>query len=75
MKLGKIHPATNMQNTWNRFRIQTDDDAKIFSDTVQNVSRHPQLVAHVDAFGGTDLVLPLGRHHLRVRSTDSDSRK
>lgn len=34
---------------------------------------HPQLVAHRDARARPDLVLPLGRHHLRVDARDLDA--
>lgn len=45
-----------------RLRVEGDDDAEVLGDAVQQVARHPQHVAHLDAFTRTHLVLPLQAH-------------
>ena len=52
--------------TRDRFWIQTDTDAKIFSHAPEEESRHPQLIAHFNAFTWSDLELPLGGHHFGI---------
>lgn len=44
------------------FGIQRRHNAKVFTDAVQQEARDPQMVAHLDAFAGTDLELPLKEH-------------
>ena len=41
------------------FRVRGDDDAEVLCDPVQEVSPHPEVVAHLDALAGADLKLPL----------------
>lgn len=44
-------------------RVEGGHDAKVFTYTVQDKAGCPQMVAHVDAFTGTNLELPLETRH------------
>ena len=41
--------------------VKRGDDAKIFTDAVQEEACHPEMITHVDAFTRPDLELPLDR--------------
>lgn len=56
-----------------RLGVERDLGAKLFGDTVQQETRNPQVVAHLDALAGADLVLPLGRHDLGVDTRNVDA--
>merc|ERR1719171_900194 len=53
-----------------RLRVESHSHLEILTDPLHDVARHPHMVAAVDANTRPDLVLPLARHHLRVRSGD-----
>ena len=48
-------------------------DIEHLADAVHDVARHPQVVSHVDAGAGANLVLPLGGQHLAVDARDVDA--
>ena len=54
---------------------ERDRHVEIFSNALENVTRHPKLVSHVDAKDGTDLILPLARHDLGICAGNSDASK
>ena len=39
--------------------VERDEEAEVLCDPVQEVSPHPEVVAHLDALAGADLKLPL----------------
>jgi hypothetical protein len=41
------------------FRVKAGDHAKVFSNAMQQVTRHPQLVSHLYTLTWTHLELPL----------------
>lgn len=47
----------------------------VYGSAVYGRPGHPELVTHVDAGAGPDLVLPLGRHDLRVDAGDVEAGK
>jgi hypothetical protein len=53
--------------------LEGDTDAELFSDTVEKETGHPEVITHVDARAGADLVLPLGGHDLSVDTGDVDT--
>jgi len=53
--------------------VERDDDAKVFRDSVEEVTGHPEMITHVDALAGTDLELPLTGHDLGVDTRDGDT--
>ena len=53
--------------------MEGDLDTKLFGNSFQQVSGHPQLVTHLDALARTDLEFPLGRHDLGVDTGDRDA--
>ena len=50
-----------------------DGHIEVLSDTLEKITRYPQVVSHGDAFNGTNLVFPLAWHNLSVGTTDVDS--
>ena len=52
-----------------------DSHVVVFSNALENVTRHPKLVSHVNAKDGTDLILPLARHDLSICAGDGDASK
>ena len=52
-----------------------DSHVEVFSNALENVTRHPKLISHVDAEDGTDLILPLAWHDFSVCARDSDAGK
>ncbi len=55
------------------FGVERNLDTPLFGDTDEEISRHPEVVTHLDAFTGTDLEFPLSRHHLGVDATNFDA--
>ena len=53
--------------------VEGDADTKLFSDTVEKETGHPEVITHIDARAGANLVLPLGRHDLGVDTRDVDT--
>ena len=43
-----------------------DGHIEVLSDALENITRHPQVVSHGDAFNGANLVFPLAWHDLSV---------
>merc|ERR1719411_2255793 len=56
-----------------RLRVEGDDDPEVLGDPAEKVAGDPEVVSHVDALAGPDLVLPLGRHDLGVGAGDPDA--
>ena len=56
-----------------RLRVQRGHDAEILANAMKDESGHPQMIAAFDAFAGTNLILPLRRHHFRVGAADLNS--
>jgi hypothetical protein len=50
--------------TLHRLRVECDDHPELLGHAVEQVAGHPELVAHLDAFTGAHLELPLAGHHL-----------
>lgn len=57
-----------------RLGVEGDFDAPLLSNTDEQETRHPEVVAHIDSLAGADLELPLGRHDLGVDTRDVDAR-
>merc|ERR1719150_901937 len=53
-------------------RVEADHYPKVLSDPAEEVAGDPEVVAHLDALAGSDLVLPLCGHHLGVGAGDPD---
>jgi hypothetical protein len=45
-------------------------DTPLLSDANEKIPCHPEVITHRDSFAGTDLELPLRRHHFGVNATD-----
>ena len=45
-----------------------DGDVEVLSDALKNIARDPKLVTHIETEDRSDLILPLARHHLGVRT-------
>jgi hypothetical protein len=58
---------------WEKFWVERDGEAELFSTSVEEVSSHPHVVSLVDALAWTDLELPLSWHDLSVGSGNSDT--
>ena len=54
----------------NGLRVERRHHAKVLADAVEEETRHPEMVADLDALARADLVFPLGRHHFRVGAAD-----
>merc|ERR550517_2422075 len=52
--------------------IKGHHHSEVLGHSAEEISRYPEIVPHVDAFGGADLVLPLSRHDLGVGARHSD---
>ena len=52
--------------------IKGHHHSEVLGHSAEEISGDPEIVPHVDAFGGADLVLPLSRHDLGVGARDSD---
>jgi hypothetical protein len=48
-------------------------DSPLLTDTEEEETGHPEVVAHVDTLARADLELPLRRHHLGVDTRDVDT--
>lgn len=59
--------------TGNGLRMERDLSTEFFGDTVEEETRHPKVVAHLDTLARTDLVLPLSGHDLGVDAGDVDT--
>merc|ERR1712055_745240 len=70
-EVGVSTSAVPVASHW--FGVKIDHHAKIFSDSLEEVSADPEVVTHVNALGGSYLVLPLGRHHLSIGSRHPDT--
>jgi hypothetical protein len=53
--------------------VEGDLSPKLLGDTVEQETGHPEVIAHLNALAGTDLVLPLGGHDLGVDAGDVDA--
>ncbi len=56
--------------TLDRLGVNTDFNAEGFSDTVEEVSSHPEVVAAFNSFASSDLELPLSGHNLAIGSVN-----
>ena len=52
-----------------------DSHVEVFSNALEDVTRHPKLVSHVNAKDGTDLILPLARHDFSICAGYGDAGK
>jgi hypothetical protein len=52
---------------------ERDQNTELLRNPVEQETRHPQLVPHLDALAGADLVLPLGGHDLGVDTGNVDA--
>lgn len=57
---------------WHRLWMQADDDTKLLSQPVQDISGYPEVISSGGSYAGTNLELPLGRHDLCIGSADRD---
>jgi hypothetical protein len=55
------------------FRMEGDLNTPLFSDANKKITSHPEVIAHGNTLAGSDLELPLRRHHLSVNTTDVDA--
>lgn len=55
------------------FGIQGGHHPKVLTHAVQQEAGHPQVVAHLDAFAGADLELPLKKQQQRGTGNNSAS--
>lgn len=55
------------------FGVEGDFDTPLFSNADEKIASHPEVVSHGDAFTGTNLELPLGRHNFSVDTADVDA--
>lgn len=53
--------------------VERNLDTKLLSDSVEEVSGHPELIGHGDTLARANLVLPLRRHDLSVDTGDVDT--
>eukprot|EP00964_Phaeocystis_antarctica_P126984 scaffold90645_cov63-Phaeocystis_antarctica.AAC.3 len=58
-----------------RLGVEGDVDLEVLGDTLQDVARHPHVIAGGDADRRADLELPLARHDLGVGARDGDLRE
>src|SRR6185369_14831560 len=58
---------------FHRLRIERRAHAELFTDTIKQPARQPQLVGDVGRADRPDLELPLRRHDLGVRADDVDA--
>lgn len=56
-----------------RLGVKRDADTILLADAVHDVPRHPQVVARINSFAWTDLVLPLPGHHFGICSSNLHS--
>merc|ERR1719359_738882 len=56
-----------------RLRVESHGNLEVLADALHDVARHPHVIAAVDALARPNLVLPLARHDLRVRTGDGES--
>ena len=54
-------------------RVEGDLDSPLLSDSNEQESSHPEVVAHVDSGTRSNLELPLTRHDLGVDTGDGDT--
>merc|ERR1719150_3634922 len=55
-----------------RLGVEADHYPEVLGDPAEKVAGDPEVVAHLDALAGSDLVLPLCGHHLGVGAGDPD---
>lgn len=60
--------------TWQGLGRQRDCNAPLLRDADQEVTCHPEVVAHGDALAWTDLEFPLRRHYFGIDARDVDAR-
>jgi hypothetical protein len=53
--------------------VEGNLDTKVLSNTVEEVTSHPEVVTHLNALARTDLELPLGRQDLGIDTRDLDT--
>ena len=56
-----------------KLRGEGDGHVEVLSDTLKNIARDPQVITHGNSLDGTDLVLPLARHHFSVCAGHCDA--
>ena len=55
------------------FGVERDLDAEFLSNSLEEVSGHPEMISHFDSLAGTDLEFPLRWHNFGVDTADLDS--
>ena len=70
-KVGVASRAVPVTRNW--LGLERDDGVVRLADAVEDVARHHQVVARLDARAGSDLVLPLTWHDLSVDAANFDA--
>merc|ERR1719244_511438 len=55
--------------------VKGDYYTKIFSNPLQGIPGHPEIITHINTLSGSNLVFPLGRHNLCIGSRDPNTSK
>lgn len=72
---GEVGVCSRAVPVLHRLGVEGHDDAVLLRQAVQDVARHPQVVAGGHAQRRAHLELPLRGHHLGVRASDRDTRE
>jgi len=59
--------------SWDGFRFICDIDTEFFTDSLENVSSHPQMVSTLDAFHDSHLEFPLGWSTFGIDSSNFET--
>ena len=51
-----------------RLGVESHEKSKVLGDSVQEITRHPEIVPHLNSLTGTNLELPLCWHDLETVS-------
>ena len=70
---GEVSVAARTIPIWEELGGEGHIHVEVLSDTAEQVTRHPEVVANLDTSAGADLVLPLARHDFSIGSADVDT--
>jgi hypothetical protein len=70
---GEVGVAASSVPVLEELRLKGDGDAKVFSDSAEEVSGYPDLITDLNTKARTNLELPLAWHNLTVSSGDLDA--
>ena len=70
---GEVGVATSSVPVLEELGLKGDRDTKVFSDSAEKVSGHPDLITDLNTKARTNLELPLARHNLAVGPRDLDA--